>query len=251
MHRILAFVIGLVLACDAAVVVVHLLDRHTDLFATQDPTNAGGSVALNDDQAFVSGNVAALRATMARSATPTLPAPLTLTAVERGEGRVTIEEALVGGERVTVSWDGGVPLPVEGEGGIEVGLARLEISAEGLAWFLDGSPRTVLPGTYRLGAPVAVGSRGLAEPQGGVEFEADEDTVLVARGVVIRLEPQAVQLLGPGALELEGDLQVEFPTSERSAASLRSEEGPFELQVTPGDGVYQVEGLIQAHVFVE
>lgn len=246
MHRIVGFLIALVLACDVAVLGVRLLDRHTDVFAPAG--EAAGPVEVRivpgPDQAFLAGTVEQLVGDPARSGP--LPTPVVLVSAERGQGRATIEEALVGGQRVTISWDGGVALPVSGGGGIELGSTRVEVRRDGITWTIDGAPRTFLPGTYRLGAPVALAAAGLATPREGVEFTADDRTVLNARGpVVVRTEPQSLELLGPGRLEVEGSLQVELPDSRRPATRLTFGSGPFRVNLEPTPSGYRLDGIVE------
>lgn len=246
MHRVVGFLIALVLACDGAVVAVRLLDRHTDVFrpSGDDPGRVRVTVVPGPDQAFLTGTVERLVGDPAR--TPPLPTPLVLTAVDRGTGRATIEGALTGSQRVTISWDGGVPLPITGAGGIEMGPARVQLTAEGVTWGVDGAPRTFLPGTYRLGAPVAVAAAGLATPREGVEFVADERTVLNARGaVVVRAQPQELELLGPGALEAEGALDVQLPEGARRATRMGFAGGPYRVTLVPNGSGYRLDGIVQ------
>lgn len=245
-HRVLAFVIVVVLMCDLAVIGVHVLDDTTSLVSGRGGASPD-EVRPGRGQAFVSGEIERLSADTARS--EPLRSPFTLTAVEPGGGRVTIEKAMVSGRRVDISWDGGVPLPVSGEGALDLGAAHVDVDSEGIVWSLAGSPRTLVPGTYRLGAPVAVGGGGLATPREGVEFTADDQTVIATRGqVVVRLDAAKVDLLGPGRLTLDGRLQVSFPDRRLSASSVTLGEGPFRVTVAPVDGKMRVDAVLQGPV---
>lgn len=254
MHRVVAFLIGLVLACDAAVLTVRLLDRYSGRGEAAVPvTETTVEIVPAANQVFVTGEITRLVSSAARTPDALLPVPLTLMTLDRGSSRARVEGALVDGSRMTISWDGGVPLPVSGEGGsLDLGLARLRIDEEGVSWLLDGAPRRLVPGTYRLGATVALSGSGLARPRDGIVFEADEQTVLVAQnGVVVQIDSQALQLLGPGEVELEGSLDLRFGSGERSAETLRSAEGPYELSLEPTESGYRVDGIIQAEVVAE
>jgi hypothetical protein len=246
-HRVIAFVAGLVLVCDLAVVGVHVLDNTTDLVTGRGSATDAGGARPGPGQAFVTGEVDHLAADDARS--EPLRSPFTLTAVEPEGGWVTIEKAMVSGRRVDISWDGGVPLPVDGEGGLDLGAAHVDVDAESVVWSLGGSARTLLPGTYRLGAPVAVGGGGLATPREGVEFTADDETVVASRGhVVVRLDATRVELQGPGKMTAEGRLRVRFPDKSVSTSSVTLEEGPFRVTLEPSDGKVRVDAVLQGSV---
>lgn len=252
MRRGLAFLIGLVLVCDLAVVGVHLLDENTTLVSGDaGPVDTRERRVLpGPGQAFLTGDVERLVADNAHG--KTLESPFTITAVERGVGRLSIEKALVNGRRVTISWDGGTPLPISGEGGLDLGPTHVEIDKEGVAWSLDGAGRTFVPGTYDVGAPVAVGAQGIATPQEGVEFTADAETVLVARGgVVVRIEigdGDGVELEGPGKLEVSGNLEVQFPDRRSDTSSIRFGEGPFRLTVDLEGDKLKLDAVLQGQV---
>ncbi len=245
MHRVLAYLIGLILLCDLAVVGVHTIDERTGLVTGRRAGQDGGAPAAG--QAFVTGDVKSLVADSAQ--TERLSSPFTITAVERGAASLTIENALVSGQRVDISWDGGTPLSVSGEGGLELGATRLEVDGETIVWALAGDPRAFVPGTYRVAAPVAVGTGRLATPREGVEFTADGQTVLVARGnVVVRERIRRVAMTGGGKLTVTGRLQVRFPERRTSVRSVTLEEGPFRATVEPRDGAVQVDAVLQGAV---
>ena len=256
-QRVLAFLVGLVFVCDLAVVGVHLLDDHTSLISNRTPSARGTSssdtsetVVPGPGQAFVTGEADRVAADNAQ--TQPVMSPFTITAVERGVGRLTIDKALVGDRRVTISWDGGTPLPVSGSGGLDVGVTHVEVDDKGPVYSLDGAGRPFLPGTYSLATTVAVGSGGgLSTPQEGVQFTADRQTVLSSRGnVVIRLDPQKVDLLGPGKLAMTGKLRVQFPKRKTNASSVTFAEGPYRVTVDPADGRVRVDAVLQGRVDV-
>ncbi|MFP5317444.1 MAG: hypothetical protein ACLGI2_04020 [Acidimicrobiia bacterium] len=243
-----AFGIILVLVCDLAVLGVHFLDANTSLVAGRPGEGAPAepTVVPRPGQAFVRGTVERLSADGAQVR---LNVPFTLTPVERGAGRAVIENAMVNGQRVTISWDGGTPLPISGEGGLDLGATHVEVDASGPAYSVDGAARQFLAGTYSLGTAVAVGTGGLATPREGVRFTADSRTVLVSQGnVVVKLAPQRLQLSGPGKLGMSGDLEVQYPERTREAKSVNFGEGPFEVTVEPASRGLRVEAVLQGDV---
>jgi hypothetical protein len=250
-HRALAYLIGLILLCDLAVIGIHVLDANTSLVtgrAGSGRGEEGEGVAPAPGQVFLTGEVERLVADNAQS--DALSTPLTITAVERGTGRLTIEKALVGGRRVDISWDGGTPLPVTGDGRLDLGAAHVEVDAEAVVWSIDGAPRTFAPGAYRLGGPVAVGGAGgLATSREGVEFSADQQTLVASRGkVVVREAARRLVLMGPGKLTVTGELRLRYPERRASARSVTFGEGPFRVTLEPRDGKVRVDAVLQGAV---
>jgi hypothetical protein len=252
---LLAFVIALVLLCDLAVVVVHALDANTTLVTggrgqASRTESTEVEVVPGPGQAFVTGTIDKLAVDGAQ--VPPLPTPLTITAVERGRGKLAIEKALVGGRRVTITWDGGTPLPVSGNGGIDLGTTHVDADGESLVYSLGGAPRTFVPGTYTLGSTVAVGTgAGLAAPRDGVQFTADKDTVLAPTGdVVVRLAAQKVDLVGPGKLQVTGELKVRFPDRRQDASTVTFGAGPYRVSLDPGNGGVTIDAILQGSVDV-
>lgn len=213
----------------------------------------GGDTAVADNpvmvpgpgQLFVTGDISRLVAEDAVLAEP-LNSPFTLSAAERGTGNATIDKALVGGKRTTISWGTGTPLPITGSGGLDLGPVTVEIDARGVvALNLDGAARPFRPGTYRAGAPVAVGTGGIAAPRDGVEFTADAQTVLTTRGVLIRREPTRVALEGPGKVSVAGRLTVQTPESSRPAATVTFGPGPYKITVVPQGVRATIQSVLQ------
>lgn len=208
------------------------------------PANGPATIVPGTGQAFVTGDVTRLVADDALVTEP-LTTPFTLSAVQRGTGSATIDKALVGGKRTTISWGTGTPLPITGAGGLEIGALHVEIDATGVALGVDGT-WSFVPGTYRAGASVAVGTGGIAAPRDSVEFTADQQTVLTARGgVVVRRDLRRVELKGPGKLALSGRLEVQTPDSKRSAGAVTFGPGPFTLTLTPSGGRLTVDSVVQ------
>ncbi len=208
------------------------------------PAAGPGAIVPSASQAFVTGEVTRLVADDAQVAEP-LTSPFTITAVEQGTGSAIIDKALVGGKRTTISWGGGTPLPITGAGGLELGPVHLEVDARGVALRIDGT-WSFVPGTYRAGASVAVGTAGLATSRDSVEFTADEQTVFTGRGgVVVRRDLRRVELKGPGKLSISGRLQVQTPDSKRAAGSVTFGPGPFTLTLVPATGGLTIESVLQ------
>ena len=244
----LAFLVVVVLLSDLAVIGVHFLDEKTTLVSGRrsPPVTQEPEIVPSPGQAFVTGEIELLTADKAQAAA--LQSPFTITG-QPGQSRLDIEKAVVGGQRVTISWDGGTPLPISGDGGLELGAAPVQVDGEGITWSLDGAPRTFVAGTYAVGAPVAVGTGGLASPREGVEFTADDQTVLVSRGgAVIRLDPAKLELKGPGTLEVEGKLRVRYPDRRSETSNVRFGEGPFQVTVEPDGDKLQINALLQGDV---
>ena len=242
-----AFLVVVVLLADLAVVGIHLLDENTSLVRRKTPvTTEPPEVLPAPGQAFVGGELERLVAEKAQAGP--IPTPLTITG-ERGVSRLAIETALVGGNRVTISWDGGTPLPISGKGGLELGATHVEITGDGTTWSLDGAGRTFVAGEYSADAPVAVGTGGIATPRDGIEFTAANQTVLVSRGgAVIQLDPGKVEITGPGTLEASGKLRVRYPDRRSEAASVRFGEGPFQATVEPSGGKLRLSAVLQGEV---
>jgi hypothetical protein len=201
-------------------------------------------VALRPGQTRVTGTLTTLSATGAVG--PPVPVPFTVTVSARGQGGATIIGALVGGGRSTIVWDGGRPLPVSGDGALDIGPASVEVSPAGIRWQLDGQPRLLTAGRYRLGATVAVGGRGLATPTEGATFDSDGRAAMVTRGGAgLELPPAPLRLEGPGAVSLKGRLRVETRDGSRETGSARLGEGAFVVDLTPDSGAYRLEGLFQ------
>lgn len=201
-------------------------------------------VVLRPGQTEVSGTLTGLTATGAVA--PPVPAPFTVTVPARGEGGATITSAVVGGRSATIVWDGGRPLPVGGTGALDLGAARIEVTPGAVRWFLDGQPRVLTAGHYRLGATVAVGQRGLATPTDGAAFDVSSRAALVTHGgASIELRPAALQLQGPGTVELKGRLRLRTATATEDTGSARFGEGAFLVKLAPAPGGYRLDALFQ------
>jgi hypothetical protein len=195
-------------------------------------------------QSFVTGEIDLLDAD-GTQAEP-LAAPFTLTSVDRGTGKGTIENALVDGRRTTIFWGGGTPLPLDGEGGgVDLTGAAVEVDPSGLTWTIIGG-RRLLPGNYFAGAPVAVGATGLGAPRDSVSFAADERTVLnTTAGVVVTLAPRRLEVNGPGRVSAKGRLTVTDAAGTHTATSIDFAAGPYRVVVVPQGSKLVLDATLQ------
>ena len=157
---------------------------------------------------------------------PPVPSPFTMTASTEAWGRPPSRTPSSAGKRTTIAWGGGTPLPLSAAGGgVELSGATVEVDGSGITWKLSGTPRKLLPGEYRAGAPVATGVSGLANARDGVVFTADERTIINTTGdVVIKLPSQRLDITGPGKVTASGTFTVVDP-DHRPGRRRRSSSG--------------------------
>lgn len=253
MQKVIAYVVALVVSVAAINVGIRVAaDRTTALDRFKGGAAANGATATTVDlgpapapgQVFVKGTVDTLTAEGAQPGA--VAAPFTLTAVERGVGKVTIENALVDGNRTSIAWSGGTPLPVTGAGGsLDLAGSKVQVDATGATWTVDGA-RPLKPGPYRLGAAVAVGVGGLATPRDAVSFTADARTAVSAQGgVVIKVAPAALELTGPGKVTATGQLQIRDQTGRTPAAGFQFGEGSYRVALNPVAGRLELDAVLQ------
>jgi hypothetical protein len=179
-------------------------------------------------------------------------APFTIQPGTVGVTRAVIDNVLVDGKPSTIAWDGGRPLPITGNGALELGAAQVTADASGLAWALDGAPRAVTPGNYRANFTVAVGSAGVANVRDNVAFTATTDTALeVKKGTAfVRLPSQTVHLQAtqPTTAVLEGSLNVETAEGTRPEHHITFGPGLYDITITPTAGGYTIEAILQGPV---
>jgi hypothetical protein len=253
MQRVVAYFVALVLVVAALVVGIRLVADNTSVFDSVKGGSGAGAATTTVDigpppgpgQFFVRGNVDRLVAEGAQGGD--IAAPFTLHALERGVGKATIENALVDGKRTSIVWGGGTPLPITGAGGsIDLRGSKLEVDITGATWTVDGSARSLKPGAYRVGAPVAVGVGGLATPRDAVAFTADARTVISAHGgVVVKVPPGPLEVTGPGKVIATGQLRVRDQTSLTPAGGIQFSAGPYTIKLTPVDGRLQLDAVLQ------
>ena len=202
---------------------------------------------LRPDQVELTGTVTQVVADHAVS--DALRTPYSVEATERGVTRAEIVNAVVSGKKTVIHWDGGRPLPISGNGGIDLGSTNVRAQRDGIVWSLEGVPRALLPGAYRANFTVAVGSSGIGSVRDGVNFEAVQGTALqVSRGgAFVKQAPRDVHLQAgePGSATFNGEITVR--TNERTAklASVRFGPGLYDIKLTPVTGGYRIEALLQ------
>lgn len=258
MERVIAYLTALVLSAGVVAAGVQLAADHTsalDRFKGGSARAATTTTTVDigpppaPGQAFVRGTVEKLTAEGAQGARAVIATPFTLTALERGVGGATIENALVAGRRTSIVWGGGTPLPIQGEGGsIDLSGSKVEVDATGaVTWTVDGGARALSPGTYRAAASVAVGATGVATPRDSVEFTADDRTVISSRsGVVVKVAlASSLELTGPGTVMATGQLQIRDQTNLTPAAGFQFGEGPYTLTLDPAGGRLQLDAVLQ------
>ena len=250
MQRALAYCVALVVSVTAVFIGIRVVAANTTAFdkfkggtpATTTTIDLGP--APGPGQVFVKGTVERLTAEGAQGAA--LAAPFTLTAVERGVGKVTIENALVDGKRTSIAWGGGTPLPISGDGGtIDLSGSKVDVDATGSTWTVDGA-RALKPGIYRVGASVAVGEGGLARPRDAVAFTADARTILSAKGgVVLKAPPARQELKGPGKVTGTGQFQIRDQKTRTPATRFQFGEGPYTVVINPLEGRVDLDAGLQ------
>jgi hypothetical protein len=172
--------------------------------------------------------------------------PLTVTIPNRGQGGATITPVVVAGQQVSIGWYGGQPLPVSGDGTIDLAGAPVKIDGSAVTWSLDGAPRGLTLGHYLLGAPVAVGAGGLGTPRDSVSFEATpSSTIETTGGATVRLGGAPLHLEGPGRLTLGGRLSLRTPTTRRDVTAITFGPGDYELDLAPAPGGYTIDAIVQ------
>lgn len=211
------------------------------------PLTSGPAAAVPAGHAVVTGTVTS--ATAQDATGPPLAAPLEITVPVRGRGGATFYNVDVGGRPSAVVWNGGVPLGLIGHGAIEAGRVDVTVDASGSTWALDGAERILAPGTYHAAAPVAVGQAGLARPQDSADFTAGASSVVVTSGgATVHRDPQSLHLVGPGALVLNGTLQVRSSSGTATAHRVVLARGSFDFDLVPGPGGLSVRATLQGPV---
>jgi len=244
------FIYGLILVTGMALAVsaARIVASRDDEAAPVDTRVPVTRVVPAPGQSFVTGEIEFLSADGAQ--TEPIPTPFTLTALDQaaGPGKGTIENALIGGRRSTIFWGGGTPLPLSGDGAVDVNGAIVEIERSGITWTISGG-RRLLPGEYDAGAPVAVGAAGLATPRDAVSFTADDRTVLnTSGGVVIKLDAQRLEVTGPGRVNARGDLTITDTAGTHRATSIDFATGPYKVTVTTQGAKLVLDATLQGPV---
>jgi hypothetical protein len=231
------WIVGLLVAMVLAGGVAQVIAERTQPKVT---TTVEEVHVLPPGQAIVRGTLTSLHGTDVLG--PTLPLPLVLQT-----GRATIRGALTGDGRATLAWDGGRPLRLEGEGGVDLGPTTVDVDARGRAvWPLVGVHRLVR-GRYVLIGSVALGTGGLARPRDQVDFLTDGATTLeAASGMTVPTAAGTLHLDGPGSVVLDGAFTVETRAGRRAASHLEFGPGPLTIDLTPQpDGTLALRATLQ------
>jgi hypothetical protein len=199
------------------------------------------------NQTFISGTITSLSSSNAEG--PALTPPFTITIPVRGQGSADLTGVSVGGHSVEIYWYGGQPLPVSGTGQLMISGGTVSVNASGITWVLDGAARTLTPGHYHLGAPVAVGTSGIATPEQNISFDAGADSTMETTGhAQVHLAPADLHLTGPGSLTMAGTLQVQTPAATRPAGSVTFGPGAYDVTLTPTTGGDTIKATLQGPV---
>jgi hypothetical protein len=226
-----AVAIGLIIS-----VAVHHRSPAPQPAAGATTTTTGGTLAPEivpgPGQTFVTGTITSMSADNAVG--PPLKPPFTITIPSRGQGNADLTGVLVGGRDVEIFWYGGQPLPVTGTGELAIDGGAVTVDGSGTTWMLDGAPRTVTPGHFNLGAPVAVGSGGLATPHQSVAFDAGAHSTVSTTGhAQVHLAPAALHLDGPGSVTLHGRFQLQTAAATRTVQAVVFGPGSYSIDLTP------------------
>lgn len=217
------------------------------------PAGVPGSTTVPVDivpgsgQTFVSGTASSFTADNAVG--PPLTPPFTITIPSRGQGSADITGVLVGGKDVEIYWYGGQPLPVGGTGQLAVDGGPLTVDPSGATWMLDGPPRSLTTGHFTLGAPVAVGSGGLAQPYQSIAFDAGVRSTLQTTGhAQVHQAPAGLHVTGPGSVTIHGNLQVQTAAGTRHVQSVTFGPGSYDVNLAPAPGGDTITGTLQGPV---
>jgi hypothetical protein len=200
---------------------------------------------LATDQWVITGTLSKLVGTKVSEA-PRLPLPLTLTVARGGGTKAEFAGGAVAGKNATIAWDGGRPLPISGEGSVDLnGPINVELDAQGATWALDGDSRLLTPGTYNLNAGVAViplnTTFGVARERATLSIPQGAAASLKTNGDVRTVtKPAPLLLKGPGQLVLEGSFEVRGRDGVKPATKLTFGPGAFELDIAPDAGGYRI-----------
>jgi len=246
--------IVLVVIVLAGVATMVALDKHRSAGTKQQPVITTTmaqppATVLQPDQAVISGLVTSAHLVDAVGAP--LAMPVTITVPARGKGRLTIDGVEVGGRPAAIGWDGGQPLPLAGNGDLDLGPVTMDVGGSTITWYLDGMSRYLRPGLYRAESDVAVGDSGLATPESQAVFSVAPGTIgeLASAGNArVILGPRPLSLTGPATATLSGTFTVETASGTKAAHTIEFGPGPFELTLTPTAGGYHLSGLLQGPI---
>jgi len=256
MRRILGTLVILVGAVAMGLgISVAIHHRPSDGFSNTGPATTGGGATTSvpvdivpgPGQSLLSGTLTSLTADNAIG--PPLKPPFTITIASRGQGSADLTGVQVGGKSVEIYWYGGQPLPVSGTGELAIDGGGVTVDASGITWMLDGAPRSLTTGHFNLGAPVAVGSGGLAAPHQNIAFDASERSTMQTTGrAQVHQAPGPIHLSGPGSVTAHGDFQLRTATGARHVATVVFGPGSYEIELTPIAGGDAIQATLQGPV---
>ncbi len=207
-------------------------------------TASGVEVVPAAGQVLLTGTVTTLTADNAVG--PPLTPPFTITIPVRGQGSADLTGVTAGGQQVEIFWYGGQPLPVSGTGQLVIDGGGLAVNASGITWMLDGAPRSLTTGHFFLGAPVAVGSSGLATPDQTESFDTGgRSTMLTTGNAQVHLKPASLQITGPGSVTIDGNLQVQTDNGTRTVPSVVFGPGSYDISLTPTASGDTIQATLQ------
>ena len=210
-------------------------------------------IELLEDQVEVTGTAVGI--TVEGAAFDRIDTPFVVTTPARGQGGATLTDVEVDGQLTDVVWDAGQPFDLRGDGGIIPQAMNLFAAPAAITiGFPDERVNEIVPGSYGLETPVAIGRGGLARPQNAVAFEATAESTLVFRGgASTSIPPRELSLEAGGRVVVEGTLRVRRPDGTTAdVAGVELVEGAYRVNATPRpDGTgYDVRVLLQGPVTV-
>jgi hypothetical protein len=239
------------LAVGLTVVVHDRLDNTNDGSGTTATTVATtGTLPAGQGVVKVTGTVTAVHVDGAVLDPRTIPTPVTLTST-RGLGNgAELTGVAVGGKISVIVWDGGRPFALASGPGLQLDPVIVDLGADGVRLLLGDGAHKILPGSYQLDTPVAVGGESTTPAEkDSVAFVAGPDALLEAKGDTALVFGHAggpVHLKGPGVVHLAGTLTVSRGKDHRQAKSLDFGAGPFTLILTPITNGWAVEASLQS-----
>jgi hypothetical protein len=213
-----------------------------------DTDGDGATLVPAAGQVRLSGTVTAIHLEGALLQPRTVPAPLTISS-DRGFGNGgEITGLSVEGKPASIVWDGGRPFVLSSGKGLVLDPVTVDLVPDGLRLLLGGASHALVPGSYQLDTPVAVGTTGIATPRDSVTFNAPQGARFEAHGdasMLLGKDSPEHRFAGPGKVHLEGDLAVVDENGRAtSATDFDLAEGRFDLTFSPDDdGRWTIVGI--------
>ncbi len=177
-----------------------------------------------------------------------VPFPVDLAFGDRGSAGLTVSGVLVEGRLQTITWTSGGPLRIHGSMPLVLDTAvAVEVSPAGTTVALDGAVGHLTPGEYRIEGDVALGESGLAQPVDRVDFTATPGAALRFTGTAqLRLPPTDQMREGPGAVIIEGALELTTSDGTSRSGRLEVDVRPYSLELHHEGATVAIEGEIGA-----